>query len=181
MRTKLSLLILGLSALLASAQTNQVGTNQVLEATSLKTNAVAEKTEKADYGAYELTLGGGGVKNSWGLDLSLSTNPFKKLSSLWLGVGQSVAWEPKFTGSTDLFADWSAHLIGQLYVNTGWSAGALYDTHALDYWRTGPEVTFEYYVGDSSFLFAGANYDVWRSHKSGDDHFRFSWGLGLTW
>jgi hypothetical protein len=173
MKTKLAIIILGLSAVLASAQTNQA------EVSTLKTNAV-EKADK-DFGAYELTLGGGGVKNSWGLDLSLSTNPFKRLSSLWLGVGQSVAWEPKFSGSTDLFADWGTHLIGQLYINTGWSVGALYDTHALDYWRTGPEVTFEYYVGDSSFLFAGANYDAWRSHKSEDDHFRFSWGLGITW
>lgn len=140
------------------------------------TNAVAADKE---FGNYELTLGGGGVgaDSSFGLDVSLSTNPLKWAPNIWFGAAQGVAWEPTFGGSTDLFIDRSTQVYKKLYINTGWFVGGVYDT-SDHYWRTGPEVTFEYYIGDSTFFYAGTNYDI---VSKGDNGFRYSFGIGFTW
>lgn len=151
-----------------------------IDTNKLNVTLAAPASGGKEFGGYELTLGGGGVSvagnNSFGLDVSLSSNPFKQLPSLWLGVAQGVAWEPTFSGSTDLFADWSTHLYKDLWVNTGWSVGGVYDKSNL-VWRTGPEVTFQYYIGDSAFLYSGVNYDLQTQGKSG---FRYSFGIGLS-
>lgn len=163
------LVALVLSFFNLNAQTNNAATNSL---------AIVES--KADP-VYELTLGGGGVgvgsDHSFGLDVSLSAHAIPSLPSLWLGVAQGVAWEPKFAGSTDLFSDWSWHLYKQLYVNTGWSGGAVYGVQGKTVWRTGPELSLEYYVGDSSFVYAGVNYDF---PSSGEKGFRYSFGIGMT-
>jgi hypothetical protein len=136
-----------------------------------------------EFGGYELTLGGSGTnikgQNSLGADVSLSTNPFEKLSNLWLGAAQSVYWEPSFSGSTDIFADWNWHLFGELYLNTGWSAGAVYDKSSLS-WRTGPEATFQYYVSDGAFIYTGVNYDIPIRGSGVERGFRYSVGIGLA-
>jgi hypothetical protein len=161
---KIAIIGLSLVGLTINAQTNSVSTEN-----------------KKDYGSWELTLGGGGItldnQTEFGLDFSLSTNPFEKLPNLWLGIAQGFAWEPKFAGSTDFFADWTTHIYKELYVNTGWSVGAVYGIESSIVWRTGPEVTFEYYVGDSSFIYAGVNYDITSRDKN---DFRYSFGIGMT-
>ncbi len=137
---------------------------------------------------WELTLGGGGEsinhQSTFGLDLSLSTNPLKHRPEVWFGVAQGVYWQPTFAGSTDLFVDWSQAILpsklnDRLYFNVGWSGGALYDIHELSQWRTGPEFTAQVYVTDSSFIFAGTNYDLW-TNKGSRGTWRYSFGIGLA-
>ena len=141
-------------------------------------------------GGWELTLGGGGEtlngESYFGLDVSLSTNPFKSRPEVWIGVAQSLYWEPSFAGSTDLYVDWSQAILPSLlndsvYLNLGWSGGALYDNDASTetIWRTGPEVTVQYYTSGNAFIFAGVNYDVYRSDKQ-EGGFRYSFGIGLS-
>lgn len=131
------------------------------------------------FGGYELTIGGGGTaidgEHLYGLDVTLSTNPLKPLPDLWFGIAQGAYWEPEFGGSTDLYADWNWHLFSELYLNTGWSVGVVYgDGH---YFRTGPQLTFQFYVTDSSFIYAGANYDLNDGQSNG---FRYSFGVGIA-
>jgi len=172
MKKLLTILLVAVTMLTASAQTNTL---------TLAPDATSGKSEA---GSYELTLGGGGTsvdgENEVGLDFSISTNPFKQAPNLWLGLSQGVAWEPKLSGSTDVNANWSWHLFKALYLNTGWSAGVVYsrgDGEFDSYWRTGPEATFQYYVGDNAFVYSGVNYDVITRGESG---FRYSFGIGLS-
>lgn len=191
------LLAVALFGLSANAQTNSVSTNTIAPVSLSLTNAVESgKTS----GGWELTLGGGGEsingQNSFGMDFSISTNPFKKRPEVWVGLAQGLYWEPTFAGSTDLFIDWSQPILpsklnDRLYLNVGWSGGALY-TNAKDeccvvggekardvIWRTGPEATLQYYTSDNAFIFAGVNYDVFKSdHNEGG--FRYSFGIGLS-
>ena len=168
--------IVALGLVSASAQTNT-------------TPALSLDASQADdgkqAGGWELTLGGGGEsidgENSFGLDFSLSTNPFKARPEVWVGFAQGLYWEPTFAGSTDLFVDWSQNLWKDtLYANIGWSGGALYDNGDSDVvWRTGPELTLQFYTSDNAFIFAGVNYDVFRSDKN-EGGFRYSFGIGLS-
>lgn len=175
------LAILAVAALVglnAMAQTNTIAT----PALSL-TNAPAESGKQA--GQIELTLGGGGTElngeNAFGLDFSLSTNPLKARPEVWVGLAQGLYWEPTFAGSTDLFVDWSQNLWNDtIYLNVGWSGGALYDNQGSDIiWRTGPEATLQYFTSDNAFIFAGVNYDVFSSDKN-EGGFRYSFGIGLS-
>lgn len=150
---------------------------------SLLSLPILAEDPDAKAGGYELTLGGGGTalgEDQWqGLDIGLSANPFKTLPSLWLGVNQGLAWEPAFGGSTDINANWSWHLVGDLYLNTGWSVGAAYysgECFTVD-WRTGPEVTAQYYFGNA-FIYAGVNYDL--SLEGEEDGIRYSLGIGIA-
>lgn len=179
----LAVLTLTLVGLNAQVSTNADGSiaNIVVNGVTyapVDTNAVSDG--KA-FGGYEITLGGAGAtikgKTEFGMDFSISTNPFEKLPSIWLGVAQGLYWEPTFAGSTDVFADWNTHLIGELYLNTGWSVGALYDTKSAAVYRTGPEVSLQYYTSDNAFIYAGANYDF---VTKGDSGIRYSFGLGLS-
>ena len=150
------------------------------------TNTLTTVPEEKEYGKWEMTLGGGGDVNPktgdsvFGADVSLAHNPLQSLPSLWFGVNQSLYWEPEFAGSTDLYSEWAWHLYGDLYVNTGWSVGALYDKSFDNstIWRTGPQVEFEYYLSDSTFLVTSLNYDF---PSRGDSDFRYSFGIGFTW
>lgn len=175
----IALLSVALTGLTASAQTNTGPSSNTLNAVaSLETNAPAAGKQ---YGGYELTLGGSGAtfngESAFGLDVSISTNPFKKLPSLWVGVAQGVYWEPTFSGSTDIFADWSTDLYKEtLYLNTGWSVGALYGVGYSTTWRTGPEAYLQFYTSDNAFLFAEVNYDFM---SKGENGFRYSFGIGL--
>lgn len=142
----------------------------------------AQESEKA-YGSYEITLGGSGSTvsglSSGGLDVSLSTNPLKSAPSLWFGVNQGVYWEEGFSGSTDFNVNWSWHLKGDLYLNTGWSAGGEYWSECgfnVNY-RTGPEATLQYYFGNA-FVYTGVNYDIGLSNQK--NGWRYSFGIGLA-
>lgn len=183
-----TLALLALVCLTASAQVSTNGTNANIVVngvtyTPLNTNALEAADGKA-FGGYEVTFGGGGsvVKKesaNFGLDLGVSSNPFKKLPNLWVGFNQGLYWEPSFSGATDLYADWNTHLIGELYVNTGWSVGTVYDSHSA-YGRTGPEVTFQYYTSGNAFVYAGANYDFNFGEKRAENGVRYSFGIGFA-
>lgn len=184
MKSILIAALIGLTAFGLNAQTN---TTLATPSLSL-TNAVAEDSGK-QAGGWELTLGAGGEsfkgESYFGLDFSLSTNPFKNRPEVWVGLAQSLYWEPTFAGSTDLFVDWSLPILpsklnDSLYLNVGWSGGALYDNSGADaIWRTGPEVTFQYYTSDNAFIYAGANYDVFKSGNQ-EGGWRYSVGIGLS-
>lgn len=147
-----------------------------------QTNDVAESGK--EFGGWEFTLGGDGEaingERTFGLDFSLSTNPLEFRPEVWVGVAQGLYWDSVLAGSTDLFIDWSQHLFDELYLNVGWSGGALYGKDAETVWRTGPEVTLQYYTSDNSFVFAGLNYDLFKSDDEDEGKFRYSLGLGLS-
>lgn len=129
----------------------------------------------------EFTLGGGGAEvngeSNFGLDLSLSTNPFEFSPAIWVGVAQSIYWEPKFGGSTDFYVDWSQDIWDDtIYLNVGWSGGYVY-TSGLNYFRTGPELSIQYYTHDNCFVFAGVNWDIWS--ETGDNEIRYGFGIGI--
>ncbi len=150
-----------------NAQTNVVGTSNVVE--SAKSESFVKEFT---FGGYGSSVNG---ENEVGVDVSFSTNPFKTLSKLWVGVAQGVYWAPTFGGSTDFNVNWSTHLFKELYINTGWSVGGVYDAVSFA-GRTGPEVTFQYYLGSNSFIYAGANYDISKDTSG----FRYSFGMGMT-
>ncbi len=168
------------SLVLALAALAQNDTNVVTAPVDLSTNApVSGKSEPM---SIEVTFGGGGISvgdtHEFALDFSFSLNPIAKLPNLWFGVNESVAFYPNFAGSTDLFSDWVTHIYKQLYVNTGWTVGTVYAKDEDFVYRTGPEVTFQFYVKDNAFIYAGANYDI--VGKQNDNGFRYSFGIGLT-
>ena len=181
-----SILLIGL-ALSVNAQSNNSVTNTIPPVSLSLSNAPASgKTS----GGWELTLGGGGEsihgQNTFGLDFSISTNPFRKRPEVWVGVAQGLYWEPIFTGSTDVFVDWSLPILpsklnDRLYLNLGWSGGALYDNQedSSVVWRTGPEATLQYYTSDNAFIFIGTNYDIYKSDET-EGGFRFGLGIGLS-
>lgn len=144
---------------------------------------VSDDAGKLDKQGWELTLGGDGItvngKTQFALDFSLETNPIKPLRSLWMGFAQSFSWEPILAGSTDLLVEWSWHVWKDLYVNTGYQGGIVYSNYKDDpsYWRHGPEITAQYYVGDNAFIYAQINYDF---VTRGDDGVRYSAGIGLA-
>lgn len=153
-----------------------------------QTNAVDSSTadEGKTFGGIELTLGGGGEtidgESVFGMDFSLSTNPFEKRPEVWIGIVQGLYWEPTFAGSTDIFVDWSQNVWKEtLYLNVGWSGGALYGDYMEEnpVWRTGPEATLQYYTSDNAFIYAGVNYDVFQSDNN-EGSWRYSFGIGLT-
>lgn len=146
---------------------------------------------KANSMPMELTLGAAGITNpktgetSFGLDVGLSVQPFKKLP-VWVGIAQGVAWEPSFSGSTDLDAAWSLDLIkDKLSLNVGWAGGATYDRSSIG-WRTGPELQLDYYTSGNAFIYVGANYDLFSHTTSGGwetagaNAFRYSAGIGIA-
>ena len=179
--TLLTVFLLGFTV---NAQTNLVAFD-TSGGISLATNTPAAGKQ---FGQWEFTLGGGGEtikgESVFGMDFSISTNPFKKLPQVWVGLAQSLYWEPEFAGSSDLFVDWSQAILpskldDSLYLNVGWSGGALYDTHELYQWRTGPEIALQYYTSDKAFIFVGANYDAWVSDGPSGS-WRYSFGIGLS-
>lgn len=147
---------------------------------------------KANGWPMELTLGGAGMTNpktgetSFGIDASLSVQPFTV--PVWFGISQGFAWEPSFYGSTDFDSTYAFTLIkDKLYMNAGWSGGAIYDRSTIG-WRTGPELQLEYYTSGNAFIYVGANYDLF-THDSGGWHtaegnglnnLRYSFGIGIA-
>jgi len=173
-----SLALVALVGLTANAQTNTT--------VATPSGFLEAKDEGKAFGGYELTLGGGGTEingeSVFGLDFSLSTNPFKCRPEVWVGIAQGLYWEPSFAGSTDLFVDWSQNIWKeQLYLNVGWSGGVQYDNAADSeaIWRTGPEVTLQYYTTGNAFIYAGVNYDVFSSDGE-EGNWRYSFGIGFT-
>ncbi len=152
-----------------------------------QTNATTDTNQSMPL---EITLGGGGFtvphtgETQFGIDAGISVQPFSK--PIWLNLNQELTWQPSLAGSTDIGADWSWRLYKEkLYLNTGWSGGAIYDRHTLG-WRSGPEASFEWYTKGNAFFFAGLNYDLF---SKADQHtgwhtadpasqLRFSVGIG---
>ena len=173
---KLITITVTLLMMVCLAANAQITTNKN-DVPTISTNESSGK----EYGGYELTFGGGGStikgKTEIGFDVSLSTNPFKARPEVWLGVAQCVYWSPVFSGTTDLYADWNTHLFKELYLNTGWSVGAVYGSTETTLYRTGPELSLQYYTDGNAFVYVGANYDFITKGESG---IRYSFGIGLT-
>lgn len=180
----LSLALVGLTA-------NAAETNKVSSTNSIAAPAVTlENTNTTSGWPMELTLGGGGItlpktgETEFGLNFTLSAQPLSK--PIWFGISQELGWSPSFAGATDLYSDWSWTLIkDKLSLNTGWSVGAVYDRETIG-WRTGPEISLEYYTTGNAFIFVGANYDLvtkasgsgWKT--GGDNGLRYSFGIGIA-
>lgn len=165
-------------------KTNGIGTNLCAPPASLP--ATDANAVKKDWGKYDLTIGGDGftnphtLKNGFEIDVGLSSNPFKKLSNLWIGIDQAIGREPSLSGSTDLTAYWPVDVYkGSIYINPGWSGGVLYGDGEPSIWRTGPIVEGQYYVTDNSFVYTDINYDLLMSKGNGG--FRYSIGIGIEW
>lgn len=140
----------------------------------------------------ELTFGAGGItvpetgETEFGFNFTLSAQLTKL--PIWFGVSQELGWTPTLAGATDLYADWSWDLVkDKLSLNTGWSVGAVYDREQIG-WRTGPEISLEYYTSGNAFIFIGANYDLaardsagsWHTTDSGFNNLRYSAGIGIA-
>lgn len=183
---KKTLAILALVASLGVYSNAQ--TTNTVATPKLSLDSVPAETGK-QAGQWELTLGGGGTsidgENAIGLDFSLSTNPLKTRPEVWFGIAQGVYWEPSFSGSTDLFVDWSQAILpsklnDSLYLNVGWSGGVLYDNQGTSpVWRTGPEVTVQFYTSDNAFVYGGVNYDVYQSDRN-EGNWRYCFGIGIS-
>lgn len=163
----------------AKAQTN--ATQAIVAPDLTLTNAPADTNK--NYGKYDFTLGGDGFVNphsgqsGFQFDIGLSTDPFKKIPALWVGIDQGIAWEPSFSGSTDVSIYYSFDIYkGKVYCNPGWSAGAVYGGDPTQY-RSGPLLEFQYYITDSVFIYNDINYDAILSHGQGG--LRDSFGLGF--
>jgi hypothetical protein len=181
MKRILTVVLMAAGAVSLNAQTNAPATPEAAPTLALSTNAPA--ADKA-YGSYELTLGGGGFTSpktgdtQFGLNTTLSTDPFKQAPNVWVGAGQSLSWEPSFAGETDLFSEYSWHIRGQLWLDTGWFGGIAYASDSAAVWHTGPYVEAEYYIGDSSFLFFEYDLDM---ASRGDSTLPYRFGIGITW
>lgn len=162
----------------------------ILFAIGLTANAQTNVVEETEVGrqvpfTFELTLGGAGTvtldgESTFGMDFSLGINPIESLPNIWIGIIQGLYWEPVFSGSTDFYADWSTPIFKDIvYLNTGWSVGSVYDQYDVAF-RTGPEISFQYYLTDETFIYLGANYDLWLDQPELDDGFRYSFGLGFN-
>jgi len=194
------MLLLALVGLTANAQTKTVTvTNYVTITNTAPAIAIGDSGHmpmdeaKANGMPMELTFGAAGVTNpktdetSFGLDVSFSLQLFKKLP-VWIGIAQGFAWEPTFSGSTDLDTTWSFDIVkDKLNLNVGWAGGATYDTSNIG-WRTGPELQLEYYTSGNAFIYIGANYDLfthdtegWHAAEdSGLNNLRYGAGIGIA-
>ena len=179
------ILAVALVCLTANAQNTVTITNVVTitnTVTTLNVTSNAPIVEKL-YGKWELTINGAGSvvpktgSSQFGLSLSLATDPFKKAPNVWVGMVQGLSWEPTFAGSTDVYSEYAWHIYKDLWLNTGWSVGTLYDTQSSLVWRTGPQVEVEYYIGSNTFLVSTINYDLMTRGNSG---LRYSFGVGVT-
>jgi hypothetical protein len=138
-----------------------------------------DSTNTTDVTKYDLTLGADGTTirghTEGGFDVSISADPIKSARALWVGASQSLYWQPKLAGSTDVDADWVMHIkSSNLYAEPGWSAGNVYGDG--DFWRTGPEFIAQYYISDDSYIAANLNYDF---VSKGSGGFRYSLGIGF--
>jgi hypothetical protein len=176
----LTLAIIGLNA----AQTNPVSTNDATTTPKLNTNSLSMKDDATPKESYELTIGGGGFVNpttsqtQFGLDTTFSTDPIKKYPNVWFGVEQVLSWQPSVAGETDIYPEYAWDIYKDLWLNTGWYAGLSYDSDTSA-WHTGPEASFEYYVGANAFIYIGASYDV-LSRGVDNSQIPYRFGIGIT-
>jgi hypothetical protein len=187
MKNIIALAVLTLALSASAQETNSIKFDKTL----LTTNSVSVSTNKTYWErltqndkpwTWEFTLSGGGQtvnhQTEFGVDFSVATNPFKW--PIWVGLAQGFAWEPTFAGSSDVFADWAIPVYKDvLFLNTGWSVGTTYNSAESAIWRTGPEVSLQWYVTDNTFIIGGINYDAFVGR--GDTGVRYSLGIGLSW
>jgi hypothetical protein len=178
----------------ANAQTKSVSTDDTnaITAPKLTLEGTNSAVDSKDYNKVDLTLSSAGTSygghNEVGVDVSLSIDPFKQLPSLWVGVSQSLYWQPAFQGSTDVDADWVFDIYKEkLYLNPGWSIGDVYGANSYNLIRTGPEVELQYYVSDDVYLYGCVNYDLLTKDSHGGwqtdnrDNNGWRWSIGLGW
>jgi hypothetical protein len=185
-------LTLALIGLTANAQYSTV-TNYVTITNIITAPATAlDDTNATRTGMpMEVTFGAAGVtiphtgQTSFGLDVGFSVQPLSV--PIWFGISQEFTWSPSFAGSTDLDATYAFAIIkDKLYLNAGWSGGAVYDRSSIA-WRSGPELQLEYYTKGNAFLYVGANYDL-INHDAANgwtvganaNPLRYSAGIGIA-
>jgi hypothetical protein len=188
------ILVVGLLAgLTAQAQNTVTVTNYVTitNTVSADTNALTSTNSAPDFGKYDITFSSAGShygsQTQAGIDLSVSSNPFEDLSSLWFGVSQSLYWAPSFGGSTDVDADWNVSITDKICVLGGWSVGDVYGAGVNNLIRTGPEAIAQYYFSNDVYLYGQINYDLltqesgggWQTSSSNNNGFRWSVGIGM--
>jgi len=171
-----------------------IGFNQAnaAETNTVANSSITQTNESPEFNKIDLTLSSAGTsyggQNEVGIDVSVSIDPFQKLPELWVGVSQSLYWQPAFAASTDIDADWNFNITDKICVLGGWSIGDVYGASDVDNLiRTGPEVIVQYYVDDHAYLFGGVNYDLltkqggqgWQTSNSNNNGFRWSIGIGL--
>lgn len=180
---KNTILFLFAILLLIGFNTSYAQTNTIITGPIVATNT-------STHWPKEFTLGGSGITNpkthdsQFGLAGTFSVQPLSY--PIWFGINQELSWSPTFVAATDLYSDYIFTIVtDKLYLNTGWSAGATYDTSTLG-WRTGPEISLEYYTVGNAFIFGGVNYDLvtrdssgW--HTFGDNSLRYVIGIGIAW
>lgn len=196
MRNYLLLLILLLVGFVSNlnvwAQNTVTVTNYVTITNTVSSDSLTStNSDSVDFGKYDLTFSSAGSRyghhTQQGVDVSLSTDPFEKLPSLWVGISQSLYWTPKFGGSTDIDADWNIHVYGNLYVQGGWSVGDIYGAGIQNVFRTGPEFIVQYYMADDVYLYGAGNYDLLTRQSStgwtlsNADNNGWRWSLGIGW
>ena len=193
MKTKflaIVVLALALCGLSASAQNMVTVTNYVTITNTVVADPLAATNDAPDFGKYDLTVSSDGShygsQNQVGVDFSLSSNPFEDVSSLWVGISQSVYWAPSFGGATDLDADWNVSITDKFCVQGGWSVGDVYGAGVENLIRTGPEFIAQYYMSDDVYLYGAVNYDLltqqgsggWQTSNSDNNGLRWSIGIG---
>lgn len=183
---------LTLSVFSVNAQNTVTVTNYVTitNTVSADANALTATNAAPDFGKYDITFASAGShygsQNQVGVDVSVSTDPFESLSSLWVGVSQSLYWSPSFGGSTDVDADWNISITDKFCVQGGWSVGDVYGAGLENLIRTGPEFIAQYYMSDDVYLYGAVNYDLltqqgsggWQTSNSSNNGVRWSLGIG---
>ncbi len=155
-----------------------------------QTNSLTATNEISEYGKYDVTVSSAGShygnNNQAGVDFSVSSNPFEKVAPLWVGISQSLYWEPSFGGSTDINADWNVNITDKICILGGWSLGDVYGAGVDNLIRTGPELIGQYYLSDDAYLYGGINYDLlthqngnWNGSNESNNGFRWSIGIGV--
>lgn len=161
----------------------------LLAATTLATNTnttditykQSASTNRA--GLTDVTFGGGSIinpstgKSSTSFDVSVSHNFFESRPEVWLGLSQSVSWEPKFAGETAIDAAWSFDLFdGKVSILPGWYAGVTYDSES-SHCHSGPVLTGQYYMEENIYTYVSASYDL-VSKKNSERTLGISVGIG---
>ena len=172
-----------------------IGFNQASAAASTNTvsdSSITQTNETPEFNKIDLTFGSAGTSygghNEVGIDVSVSIDPFQKLPELWVGVSQSLYWQPAFAASTDIDAAWNFNITDKICVLGGWSIGDVYGAADINNLiRTGPEAIAQYYVSDNAYFYGAVNYDLltqqsgqsWQTSNSNNNGFRWSFGIGL--
>lgn len=145
-------------------------------------------------GDWELTLGGSGsndndfdagggsVSGSLGYFLTDNFEIALRQTVSYANTGDDSAWNGSTRGAIDFHFD-----LGRWQPFIGVNIGYLYGDNTTDTWEAAPEGGVKYFVNDTTFIFAMAEYqfffrDAGDADEAFDDgQFVYSLGLGFRW